>query len=799
MTKKTFMFGYASALALVLGAASSAHAQSGQTGGASTPPSAPLSSGAAAVQPQNVPGGSVAAAGASGGNTVGEIIVTAQKRSEALSRVGLTVTAFSGDQLKIQGISSVADLSRVVPGLTFSVSQASTPVYTLRGVGFNDDSLAAAPDVSVYVDQVPLPFPALTNEAGLDLARVEILKGPQGILFGQNSTGGAVNYIAAKPTKDFEAGADIGYGNYNAIDESAYISGPLTNTLSARLAVKGDNADGWQQSVTRPGDTSGKTQIFAGRLLLDWTPTSWAKFELNINGSINDSDTQAPQFIKLTPEHPNNVPAALASQPLAPANDRAADWSPDHAPKGNEKQYQISLRSDIDAGHDITVTSITSYVGYNRLDTVADDGVAVNATNFDTRGSIQSFSQELRAANGGNNRLKYTVGANIDHSFVTDNNHFTYSGGTTTSTFGFNNNDYFSDQDILDYAGFGDLSYDLTDQLTLKGGLRYTVDQRNFKGCTKDSGDGTTSAFFTAFSSEVRGSPIPPIAPGACWSQTPQFLPAQFTDQLDQANLSYQGGVDYKLTRNALLYVNITKGYKAGGFPTLVASENAQYAPVSQESVLDYEGGFKVELLNRSLFLTGAGFYYDYTNKQVRGLELDPTFGLLPILINIPKSSITGGELAASWTPVTGLATSLSLTYLDATISQYSGLNIQGAPQDFAGSRLPFASKLSFTFNADYIHPITEHFDGFIGGDVNGRTSQVAIVGADSFSSIKGYALLDLRGGVATHDGVWRLSFYGKNVLNKYYWVDAEPAFDTTIRYAGRPATYGATLSYRFR
>ena len=140
----------------------------------------------------------------------GEIIVTAQKRAESINRVGLTINAFSADDLRNRQVSSLDDIAKIVPGLNYANTQNGTPVYTLRGVGFYDTSLSSYPTVSVYLDEVPLPFPVLTRHSAFDLERIEVLKGPQGTLFGQNATGGAINYIAAKPTDHLTAGVELG-------------------------------------------------------------------------------------------------------------------------------------------------------------------------------------------------------------------------------------------------------------------------------------------------------------------------------------------------------------------------------------------------------------------------------------------------------------------------------------------------------------------------------------------------------------------------------------------------------------
>src|ERR1700692_3706901 len=156
-----------------------------------------------------------------------EITVTANKRSESLSKVGATITAISGQELQERRIESLSDLADSIPGLNFAPTFTNTPIYTLRGVGFNESSIGVYPAVSIYIDQVPLPFPVLATHSAYDLERVEVLKGPQGTLFGENSTGGAVNYIAAKPTDTLDAGGDVSFGRFREIDTNLHISGPI--------------------------------------------------------------------------------------------------------------------------------------------------------------------------------------------------------------------------------------------------------------------------------------------------------------------------------------------------------------------------------------------------------------------------------------------------------------------------------------------------------------------------------------------------------------------------------------------
>ena len=191
------------------------------------------------------------AARPSGG--VEEIIVTAQKREQNLSEVGMSISAMTGDQLAELGVTDASQLDKVVTGFNYSVTYYGTPILTIRGVGFQDTALASGPTVSVYLDEMPLQFAVMTQGAGLDLARVEALKGPQGTLFGQNATGGAINYIANKPSQEFEAGFDVSYGRFNTADITAFVSGPLTESLSARFAGPEEGTRGFADS---PGQLS---------------------------------------------------------------------------------------------------------------------------------------------------------------------------------------------------------------------------------------------------------------------------------------------------------------------------------------------------------------------------------------------------------------------------------------------------------------------------------------------------------------------------------------------------------------
>ncbi len=794
-----------------------------------------------------------------------EIIVTATKREQALSDIGITVAAIDGAALDTQRISNVADIAKITPGLTFAPTPSSTPVYTLRGVGFFESSLAAYPDVSLYIDQVPLPLPIMSALTAFDLERVEVLKGPQGTLFGNNATGGAINFIAAKPTASFEAGAEFSYGRFNTMEYKGYISGPLTDTLKARLAFRGVNGDDWQKSFTRldggvpaeylavgvpdttllEQDTLGQQDNIAGRLLLDWQPSSDLKFELNVNGWRDQSDPLAPQIIAHAPKYPSVLETLpdypILNYPLAPANARAADWSPRLRPYQDNTFWQTSLRGDYDFG-DLTLTSITGYSRLRFLGAQEGGGTALIDLDLgEERGKARSFTQELRLANGGSNAFRWVVGANYEHTKVDQTTGFYYGDTTSTIVNGIGINGYITNQVMKNYAGFGNIEFDVAENVTLKAGIRQTKAKRSVDAFNGDLDefpitpldtrpDGspilTTEQFFNGVYGAVFGGQVAPILPGGNivldTRLNPDGTPVNpdtylttipFTGKLDEDSTSWSVGVDFKATDDLLLYANVSKGFKAGSFPHLSGAIYTAYEAVVQEELLDYEVGFKAQLLDRRVSINGAAFYYDYKNKQLRAKYVDPIFLSLDKLVNVPESRIKGFELDISGRPADGLSFSASATYLDAKVVKYTGSIgyepdpdlpgfVRSVDVSFKGARLPFAPKLQYSFRVDYDTPVSNTLNGFVGVGVSGQSKTIGILSVlpeqQDLYEINARALVDANIGIRAEDDRWKITLWGKNIFDKYYWTNTIEAYDTVVRYAGRPAEYGVAVAVKF-
>jgi len=736
-------------------------------------------------------------------NNETDIIVTAQKRGESINRVPMSITAVSGDALVSRGITDTAQLVKAIPGFNFTATAYATPVYTIRGIGFQENSLAASPAVSVYVDEIPLPFPVETEGSTLDLERVEVLKGPQGTLYGQNSTGGAINYIAAKPTESLAAGFDAGYARFNLADVQGYVGGPLTGKLSARLSARFVQGGDWQKSYTT-GDTLGRINKIQGRLLLDWRPTDRLKIVTNLNFFRDRSDTPAPQAVGIFPQSTLvPIPAGLTNYPLAPSDARAADWDLGRSYRRDNLFYQVSARADYSLSDEVTLTAITAYQHYKRDQPFDTDGTTFNDTFVRAKGTISTFFQELRLSGKAMGRLNWIVGANYEADNTYDENFLQFKISSASNVIGLPLTEVTSHtrQDIRTKAVYGNLDYEIFTNVTLLGGIRYTAADRRFSGCSADSGNGEATAIFNILGPVLRGgAPGPVVATGGCVTLDANFNSGLVRNKLDEDNISWRVGIDWQAGAGALFYANVSKGYKSGSFPTLSASSSVQFVPVTQESVLAYEAGTKLTLFDRRLQLNAAAFYYDYANKQIRGKLPDPIFGTLEGLINIPKSHISGFELSATARPVRGLTISPAVTLVASKIEgAFSNYTPLGDAGNFSGEAFPYTPKWSGNVDVNYEQSVGSRLKMFFGGNLSYQGKTNGGFGELPEFRIRSYALLDLRAGIADIDDRWTVSVFGQNVTNKYYWTQATHLVDVITRYTGMPATYGVRVSYRFQ
>lgn len=734
------------------------------------------------------------------GAGIQDIVVTAQRRNQALNDVGITVNVIGAEAIAARQVTDMADIGKLVSGFSAVNSSLNVPVYSLRGVGFNDGSLASNATVAVYVDEIPLPYPAMTQGAVLDLERIEVLKGPQGTLYGQNSTAGTINYIAAKPRDQFGAGITASYGRFGTVVAEGYVTGPLTDQLNARLSATFTRGDDWQKSLTR-GDTLGQNKRAAGRLLLNWKPSSDVTIDFNANGWIDKSDTLALQLTDFQPQRPANVSLlpAVFNSPFAPSNARAANWTPGIDYRRDDWFVQIGSRARWDVGDNVALTGIAAYSQFSMDANTDRDGMVPMNFNSFQNGSIKSFYQEVRLS-GDTESLVWSFGGNYRDDKIHDNQ--SNSSVDATNNLGaFRFNSPTSDQKVKTFGIFADGELKITPTVSLLSGLRYTKDKRRSDACSRDFGDGQLATFFTPIINRLRAArglaPVT-IPIGGCITSDANLQPMLIRTRLNEDNVSGHVGVNWKPTSDVLVYASAARGYKSGALPTLGATTFVQYLGAKQERVDAFEGGVKSTLLDRKLQLNLAGFYYDYTNKQQRGRILDSVFGSLSVLVNVPKSRIWGLEMEALLKPAPGLTFNAAGLYLETKVKQFVGINLNSTLEDFKGQRINFSPKWSINAGGEYEFALNDWLNAVLGADLTYRSETSAFFGNIANQQIGAYTLLDLRAGIESADGRWNATVWGNNVTNEYYWSNVVRGSDGIARAAAKPASYGVRLGFKY-
>jgi iron complex outermembrane receptor protein len=737
------------------------------------------------------------------------ITVTAQKQEQSTNSVGMSITAATGDTLRERGIDSVDDLTKLVPGFTVQQGGFNSTSFTLRGVGFFNSDLATPPAVTVYVDEAPLSYPAMTKLAAFDLERVEVLKGPQGTLFGENATGGTINYIAAKPTDTLQAGADANYGTFNRAQISGYVSGSLDDDLTGRLALQIRRGDPWQESVTRPGDRLGRILEIQSRGTLEWHPDEPFTSRLTLTITHDGSDSQASQFIAPFTAFPALAVPGLSTFPVV-TKPRAADWTPvrpdTNAPfpyASNTTLYQASWRNDYALSENLSVTSLSSYA-YFRLGYGQDqDGTPFHfGEAIDQNGRISSVFQELRLA-GRQQQFNWLFGANYQRDSVLDQPLEFLSDNDAAHLFQTVDPKAYADESQIKgqmraetYSAFGRVEFNITDTLTLEGAVRYNSDRRTFDNCAFIVTD-----HLARFENLARGGAPPTLGVGDCYIVDPANRSLPVTDvhnALNQDSVPWKAGLSWTPQPDLMIYANASRGFKAGAAAVAAAATTDQVKPVPQESLLAYEAGIKTGLFDHRVQLNSSLFYYDYKDKQLRGDELDPTFGPLEALVSIPKSHVEGAEAQLVAQPLQGLTIDTALTYVQTEIDQFDGFNAEAQFGDQSRTPFPFAPKWQTITNVDYKFPLSDDIEAFVGVSHTYDSKTYTGIGALNILRIDSYSLFDVRAGAEFENGKYRIWVWGKNITDKYFWTDAFVYGNTISRFAGQPATFGISLSGRF-
>ncbi|WP_235528860.1 TonB-dependent receptor [Phenylobacterium sp. Root1277] len=702
------------------------------------------------------------------GAYVEEVVVTAAKRSENLQSVPISVSAITGDSLAQSRVDSVDALVTRVPNLQLSSTVGpNTPIFAVRGVSMSDFSLSQASPVATYYDEVYKGNFALLGVAMYDLERVEVLRGPQGTLYGKNTTGGAVNLISRDAKLGETSGyVDAGYGNYNRVDVNGAVNLPLGEDAALRVAGAYSRADGWFESVTPGIRDLNEVREYGVRATLNYEPTDGVRLKL-----VGSTSFQNPQNygIYATPEATNRP--GLDTWEIAsniPDRRRARTWS-------------LALHADVDLSDTLTLTSITSW-DKGTLRFVEDtDGKATSELEITYGDRASQFAQDVRLTSHTGGPFDFILGAYFNREKVFNTNllkmmndlDVNSDGGVDASDCidsGFIaacqlSNQFY--QTKKSYALYTDVKYELGEDLTLRGGLRYTRDD--------GEQDDYRSAAYSADGVLITDL----IAPTGL--------------EYSAKNLSGKIGVDYKLTSNNMIYATISTGYRAPSFNAQAFIDPSEITVAKAEKVTSYEVGAKTQFADRRVTLNMAAFYYDYRNQQF--LNIDAATARQQLL-NIPKSRIFGGEaeLSAYVNQILSVRAGLGLLSTEIRTGTVSGVDVSGnelsnAPGVTANLGLDIT-----IFDSDdgklSLHPDVAYQSGQYFEVIN-----ISRLRQDSYAVLSGHIRYE------TADGRWNASAWVKNAANEKYFtarIDLLHNWGFDYNQLGAPRTYGISVGAKF-
>jgi len=707
-----------------------------------------------------------------------DIVVTAQRRSQSLLNVPLAISALAGDSLAEKGITNSASLATAVPNLQVSSSFGRTqPNFSLRGISVaNEFNSNQASPVGVYIDDVYIAARTSHGMGLFDLDRVEVLRGPQGTLFGRNTTGGAINFITKQPklsgTEGFLEG---GYGNFNTFKvQGAVETTMVEDELGIRIAANYEKGDGQIRNVYPGGPDANSVNTLQGRVSLRMKPGN-GPLDIKIRAYAGrDRGTQAT---------PLGIPSQRAGLGFFEVNENRVGLSKTNA-------WGVAANIALELSPKVTLTSITSYDGGGLDLAQAADGSPQDVLDIGWKSRFRQFSEEARVNYDGD-ALKLVGGLFYGWDRTITDNRFNIGSALAPGVDGGFFQHY--NQVRRSYALFLQGDYNLTEKLVLTLGARYTWDRGQYRDGYAYLFAGGVDQAMTPLASTVPCSG----APGTC-AYNPD---ARYS--LDGKNnaLTGRAALSYTFDNGLLVYASYSRGYRSGAFNGGSYTSSAGVNYVAPERVNAYEAGVKGRLFDNRPTLSAAGFYYDYTNQQVQDLRAGP----VNILVNAPKAEVYGGEIEATLRVDPRLTFNASAGYLHAT---YKELTLQGV--NLSGNALPFAPRwtaqggfdlkvydsgsdtVTFSPSANYFS--RQYFSPFNDknvagtGQVNSELGQGAYVKVNA-SLAWAHDNLELRG--------WVNNAFNRKVLA--YGLDLRGAgFTYNLLVPAAPRTYGVTARIKF-
>ncbi len=726
----------------------------------------------------------------------GDIVVTAQRRSEKLQDVPISITAFGSEQIKEQRLTGAADLVGVVPNLqSTSTSGDSTPIFSLRGISMSDYSFNQSGPVATYFDEVYRGNIALLGVSMFDLERVEVLRGPQGTLYGKNTTGGAINFISRVPTFETSGNLTVGIGNYNRREASGAIQTPITDTLAARVAFTFARADGTFDNLLAGEPDPDSVREYGLRATVLFEPSQDVNFVLRASTSL-----QNPwNYGILAEPTADGVGAGVYGQfnaidPVAyPLTDYFRTGLGPREVEANaisrrrNRTYSVSLTGNVALGSDLTLTSISSWNRGTLFSAEDGDASPLKVIEIEYLGKATQLAQDLRISSDFSGPFNFILGAYYDEEKVYNRTLFPFYQDLDVDGNGsLNGDDCLAgfplgcriqnsfDQKKSSLAIYSDFRFNIGDVVTLRGGLRYTHDKGDLRN----------------FISQAIGSDnvtLINLIPGS-----PTDLDATTGLGFRKDNLSGKIGIDIQAARDILLYASYSRGYRGSAFNAQALFDPTELTVAKPETIDSYEAGFKSQLFDRLLQLNGAIFYYGYKNQQF--VDIDPV-SAAQRLVNLPRSRIIGAELELTARPTDGLQLNGSIGLLDTKVKEGT---LQGA--SIVGNELANAPRFSASFGANW--KAIEMPAGSVHLRVDGHYSSKQWFELQNKPNLRQQPYTLVNGSIAfeSADDRWKLSIWGKNIFDKFYYTSRldVSSFGFIYNHLGAPRTYGMSLDYKF-
>jgi iron complex outermembrane receptor protein len=700
-------------------------------------------------------------------NVLEEIIVTAQRREQSLQDVSIAVTVITADQLRTQGVTNVNQLQNNSPNLdiepAFGGGQAQ---FRMRGVGFQDYATNNAPTVGVYVNEVAFPVPVMTQGLIYDVERFEVLGGPQGTLYGRNTTGGAINFITKRPTEEFAAGFFTEYGRFNEFRAEGYVAGPLSDSVRGRISATTQQGGAWQYNRDT-GEEIGDADRGGVRGFLEFEPSDTVNLLFESHYSWDQSENSALYLF-------NDLTTGGGAGPTIPADTdrRATGWGIsqqfasdigiglDAKPGRDNQGYGASLIATFEFSSAV-LTSISSYDELEREEYGDwDSSSSVEADTF-FGSDVNVIGQELRLASTGDGAFRWMGGLYYSKQDLSERywSDFIDIFGT------YGRVDF--DQDVESIAAFGQIEYQFSDQFNMVLGLRVEDEERNLNG------------FGTAF--------------GGATALPPTDVSTTMDPVTGKVVLEYTPNDDL------LLYGSVSRGAKSGGFTTYNTGQESSIQPFDPEILWAYEVGIKSNPID-SLSVNAALFYYDYTDQQVLTAVFGPN-GPVGRFANAPKSTIYGGEVELTWQPVADLYIVQAFGYKKGQYDEFFDLDVPASRAanmavfvDRAGEDLPFPN-FSYSGSASYVWDVGDYA---LLAETNYSYRDFYNSWLGPVYDVEDYWLANASINLAPSDGPWTVGLWVRNMFDQEYDLTRNFFTSADIAQPGRERTYGVRIAADF-